>query len=93
MLNENKIKYTTLRKLGMSYKRVKKLIWKQILMYVLIGIILGTFLGISIITLLDYREYGYVKALFEFKNLLGVLGYFGVLVLMHIPKVHKAAEL
>ena len=38
-------------------------------------------------------EYGYVKALFEFKNLLGVLGYFGVLVLMHIPKVHKAAEL
>lgn len=93
MLNENKIKYTTLRKLGMSYKRVKKLIWKQILMYVLIGIILGTFLGISIITLLDYREYGYVNARFELKNLLVVLGYFGVLVLMHIPKVHKAAEL
>lgn len=46
MLRDKREIYLTLRRIGVSAKRVQKIIWKQILCYLMSGIILGVIFGI-----------------------------------------------
>lgn len=46
MLRDKREIYRTLRRIGISDRRVQKIIWKQILCYLMSGIVLGILLGI-----------------------------------------------
>lgn len=46
MLRDKREIYLTLRRIGISDKRVQKIIWKQILCYLMFGIVLGLLFGI-----------------------------------------------
>lgn len=56
MILSRQKEYVVLRKLGMSERRVQKVIWRQIMIYMLLGIVIGTAAGVGIETWLWYRE-------------------------------------
>lgn len=74
MLRDKREIYLTLRRIGISDKRVQKIIWKQILCYLMFGIVLGILFGI----VAEWFLYFYMEEEFPgifITPVLGILAY------------------
>lgn len=87
--------YRILRQLGMSEKRVHKIIWRQLLLYLLLGLGLGTVLGVYLMALLNYRETDWEvwNPQFHIHNIWFILIFFVVLMTALKPIVKQAAQI
>lgn len=85
--------YRILRQLGMSEKRVRRIIWRQIFLYLLLGIGLGIVLGILITSWFTYYETDGEISEFHFhiNNITFLLVYYVALLAALIPHVKKSA--
>ena len=87
--------YRILRQLGMSEKRVRKIIWRQLLLYLLLGLGLGIVLGVYLMALLSYRETDWKvwDPQFHIHNIWFILIFFIVLMLSLQTVVKQAAQI
>lgn len=85
--------YRILRQLGMSEKRVQRIIWRQILYYLLLGIGIGIAAGIFICAWINYRESDYKvwEVHFYLQNIWFILVYYVVLLAALTPHIKKIA--
>ena len=87
--------YRILRQLGMSEKRVGRIIWRQIVLYLLLGIGLGIVIGILIMAYFNYRETDYKvwELHFYVNNITFLLLYYAVLLVALVPYVRRSARI
>lgn len=87
--------YRILRQLGMSEKRVRKIIWRQLLLYLLFGLGLGIILGVYLMAFLNYRETDWEvwDPQFHIHNIWFILIFFVVLMLSLQTVVKQAAQI
>lgn len=87
--------YHILRQLGMSEKRVGRIIWRQIVLYLLLGIGLGIVIGIFIMAYFNYRETDYEvwELHFYVNNITFLLVYYAVLLAALVPYVRRSTRL
>lgn len=88
MLVASKEKYSVLRMLGASSKRVRRICWIQVWSYMVSGIILGVILGIVVIYLLwNGNINGNVSIRIYWEYIIGIVGYLFVLSLLLKPVI------
>ena len=86
MIQSRRKEYVVLRKLGMSERRVKKIIWYQLILFILSGIAAGIVLSLEIIRKFNIREYGiYQSVKFQAGNVWFIIVLF-LLLLMSLRK-------
>ncbi|MDE6853361.1 MAG: FtsX-like permease family protein [Lachnospiraceae bacterium] len=95
MITSRISEYRILRQLGMSEKRVSKIIWRQLLLYLLLGLGLGIVLGVYLMALLRYRETEWETwdPQFHIYNIWFLLIFFVVLMLSLKPVVKRASQI
>lgn len=87
--------YRILRQLGMAEKRVCKIIWRQLLLYLLLGLGLGIVLGVYLMALLKCRETDWETwaPQFHIHNIWFLLILFVTLMGSLQPVVKQAAQI
>ena len=86
MIQSRRKEYVILRKLGMSERRVKKIIWYQLILFIFSGIAAGIVLSLEIIRKFNIREYGiYQSVKFQAGNVWFIIVLF-LLLLMSLRK-------
>lgn len=86
MIQSRRKEYVVLRKLGMSERRVKKIIWYQLILFIFSGIAAGIVLSLEIIRKFNIREYGiYQSVKFQAGNVWFIIVLF-LLLLMSLRK-------
>ena len=75
MILARKSEYAVLRKIGMTEKRVRNIIWRQVFLYLIAGIFLGVLFGSMIVTVIDYRESAMLRMNFQYQPVLYILGF------------------
>ncbi len=78
MLRDKREIYLTLRRIGISDKRVQKIIWKQILCYLMFGIVLGILFGI----VAEWFLYFYMEEEFPGISITPVLGILAYMLML-----------
>ena len=91
MILSRKSEYAVLRKLGMTEKRVRNIIWRQVFWYLMAGIFLGVLLGIVVVTGMDYRESEVLRMRFQYQPVLYIGGFMLLLTIFLQKLVRKIA--
>lgn len=91
MIASRKSEYAVLRKIGMTKKRVRNIIWRQVFLYLIAGIFLGVLLGI--VTGIDYRESEMFRMNVQYKSVLCILGYFLLLAFLLRKKIQTVVTI
>lgn len=91
MILSRQKEYMILRKLGMSEKRVQKMIWKQIIAFMMIGIFIGVISGVGIVTWLVYRETKKLNIQIGYDKIIMVTGFMMLLTALLRNRIVKAS--
>lgn len=93
MIASRQSEYAVLRKIGMTEKRVRNIIWRQVFLYLIAGIFLGVLLGIGIVTGIDYHESEMLRMNVQYKPVLCILGYFLILAFLLRKKIQTVVTI
>ena len=93
MILDRKEEYLILRKIGMTERKVSGIIWRQILPFLFIGIVLGAFAGSLLITYLGYLNYKTWNYRFSLDSIWFIVGYMIIMGMMLIPVIRKVCKL
>lgn len=87
--------YQILRKLGMSGKRTRKLIWRQIFLYLAMGIGMGILFGVLLASWLSYwgSDYEVWKVEFKAGHIWFILVVYALLGIGLQPLVRRVAKM
>ena len=93
MILDRKEEYLILRKIGMTERKVSGIIWRQLIPFLFIGIVLGAFAGSLLITYLGYLNYETWHYSFSFDSIWFIVGYMIIMALLLIPVIRKVCKL